>query len=286
MKTADLLKSAAVAASILLAPLASMAQDADLILYYDFEKVAGDEAVDMSGKGRVGVINGDLKIEADGERGNVARFAGGGSFIDMDGPNWPADEQPIDGMSLLAWVNVESLANDHAIFNARAADDTWLIHPEVRSGGNFRWLLRSAGGNTIFDIKAGVSKDSQWMHFAGVYDSGNGAVLYIDGEEVMAADGGGTLVDSAAEAEAADVRQQEFFAVAQSKRGKEVQIEELAARREKEKQALTFALTLALALTLTLTRCAGRISPPTLTRSLRPSSPTRGSRGGKRHDDS
>ena len=29
----------------------------------------------------------------------------------------------------------------------------------------------------------------------------------------LAAEGGGTLVDSAAEAEAADVRQQEFFAV-------------------------------------------------------------------------
>ena len=42
----------------------------------------------------------------------------------------------------------------------------------------------------------------------------------------LAAEGGGTLVDSAAEAEAADVRQQEFFAVAQSKRGKEGQIEE------------------------------------------------------------
>ena len=65
----------------------------------------------------------------------------------------------------------------------------------------------------------------------------------------MAADGGGTLVDSAAEAEAADVRQQEFFAVAQSKRGKEVQIEELAARREKEKQALPVALSLFLTVT-------------------------------------
>ena len=51
----------------------------------------------------------------------------------------------------------------------------------------------------------------------------------------LAAEGGGTLVDSAAEAEAADVRQQEFFAVAQSKRGKEVQIEELGAAVEKEK---------------------------------------------------
>ena len=43
-------------------------------------------------------------------------------------------------------------------------------------------------------------------------------------------DGGGTFIDSAAEAEAADVRQQEFFAVAQSKRGKEVRPRELAAQ--------------------------------------------------------
>ena len=82
----------------------------------------------------------------------------------------------------------------------------------------------------------------------------------------MAADGGGTLVDSAAEAEAADVRQQEFFAVAQSKRGKEVQIEELAARREKEKQALTLALALALTLTLTLALALALNATPNLRR--------------------
>jgi hypothetical protein len=173
-----------------------MAQDADLILYYDFEEFAGDEAVDMSGKGRVGVINGDVKIEADGERGNVARFAGGGSFIDMDGPNWPAEELPTDGMSLLAWVHVDSLANDHAIFNARASDDTWLIHPEIRGGdGNFRWLLRSPGGNTIFDIRAGSAADGEWIHFAGIYDSGDGAVLYINGEEVGTAPGGADIAE-------------------------------------------------------------------------------------------
>ena len=84
----------------------------------------------------------------------------------------------------------------------------------------------------------------------------------------MAADGGGTLVDSAAEAEAADVRQQEFFAVAQSKRGKEVQIEELAARREKEKQALPVALSLFLTVTVTLTPTPNPNPTPTLALAL------------------
>ncbi|MBT6143691.1 LamG domain-containing protein [bacterium] len=193
MKKSGMLLCAALTSAIAIAPMASQAQDEDLILYYDYEAVSGDNAIDNSGKGRVGTINGTVEIVADGERGNVALFSSG-SYIDMDGPNWPADQQPIDGMSLLAWVNVESLGNDHAIFNARAADDTWVIHPEVRSGGNFRWLLRSAGGATIFDIKAGVAEDSQWMHFAGVYDTGDGAVLYINGEEVLAADGGADIV--------------------------------------------------------------------------------------------
>ena len=183
MKTWGTALCAAFALAIAFTPIAAMAQDADLILYYDYEAFAGDEAVDMSGKGRVGVINGEIKIEADATRGNVARFSSGG-FIDLDGPNWPPAETPTDGMSLLAWVNVDSLGGDHAIFNARAADDTWLIHPEIRGGdGNFRWLLRSEGGNTIFDVHAGSAADSEWIHYAGVYDSGDGAVLYINGVE-------------------------------------------------------------------------------------------------------
>lgn len=195
MQTRGTPACAAIALAIALAPMASRAQDADLILYYDYEEIAGDQAVDMSGKGRIGVINGDIQIEVDGERGAVARFAGG-SFIDMDGPNWPAEELPSDGMSLLAWVNVDGLANDHAIFNARASDDTWLIHPEIRGGdGNFRWLLRSAGGNTIFDIRAGAAADSEWIHYAGVYDSGDGAALYINGEQVGEGVGGADIAE-------------------------------------------------------------------------------------------
>jgi hypothetical protein len=88
-------------------------------------------------------------------------------------------------MSLLAWVNVDSLGGDHAIFNARASDETWLIHPEVRGGaGNFRWLLRTDGGTTIFDIRAGVAAPGEWVHFAGVYDRATGAALYINGVQV------------------------------------------------------------------------------------------------------
>jgi hypothetical protein len=64
-------------------------------------------------------------------------------------------------------------------------DNTWVIHPELRSEGNFRWLLRSAGGSTLFDIRAGTVTWNEWLHFAGTYDKATGkTVLYINGEVV------------------------------------------------------------------------------------------------------
>jgi hypothetical protein len=162
---------------------AAAAQDPDLILYYDYEEILGGKIKDRSGKGHDGLINGNISLEA-GKYGKSARFERG-SFLDLDGPNWPAKDIPRDGMSVVAWVNVDSLADHHAIFNARAGDSTWLVHPEVRTEGNYRWLLRSDGGSTIFDMRAGSVKQKTWVHFAGVYDSGEGmARLYIDGKEV------------------------------------------------------------------------------------------------------
>ena len=58
--------------------------------------------------------------------------------------NVKPDDIPTEGMSIVAWINVESIS-DMAIFNARAKDNgTWLVHPEARGegDGNYRWLAR------------------------------------------------------------------------------------------------------------------------------------------------
>lgn len=171
-------------------PVGLGAQDKDLILYYDFESLEG-KVKDLSGKGHDGVVNGKITLET-GKRGKAARFSSM-SFIDVDGPNWPPDQIPRKGMSVLAWINCDMQA-DHAIFNARASDATWLVHPEFRAEGNFRWLLRSDGGVTLFDIRAGKSEPKRWFHYAGVYDSSEGvARLYIDGVEVGAANAKGDI---------------------------------------------------------------------------------------------
>ena len=50
---------------------------------------------------------------------------------------------------------------------------------------NYRWLNRSPGGATIFDIRAGDNKANEWQHYAGTFSRADGkAILYINGRNV------------------------------------------------------------------------------------------------------
>ena len=158
--------------------------DPDLVLYFDYEDFDGNTVLEKSGRGYDGEINGDVTQSNDGKFGKAGHFASG-SFLDLDGPNVKAEDIPTEGMSILAWLNVEAVS-DMAIFNARATDGTWLVHPEARGDGNYRWLNRGPNpGRTIFDIRAGENKANEWIHYAGTYSRADAlAVLYINGEKV------------------------------------------------------------------------------------------------------
>ena len=158
--------------------------DPDLVLYFDYEDFDGNTILEKSGRGYDGEINGDVTQSNDGKFGKAAHFTSG-SFLDLNGPNVKAADIPTEGMSILAWINVESVS-DMAIFNARATDGTWLVHPEARGDGNYRWLNRGPNpARTIFDIRAGKNTAKEWQHYAGTYSREAGlAALYINGEKV------------------------------------------------------------------------------------------------------
>ncbi len=158
--------------------------DPDLVLYFDYEEFAGDTVIEKSGRGYDGKIMGKVTQSDDGKFGKAGQFAVG-SFLDLDGPNVNPDDIPTEGMSVVAWINVESIA-DMAIFNARAGDGTWVVHPEARGDGNYRWLNRGHNpGKTLFDIKAGTNKANEWVHYAGTFSREAGmAYLYINGNKV------------------------------------------------------------------------------------------------------
>jgi hypothetical protein len=157
------------------------AVDPSLVIYYSFDEVS-DIVADQSGKGHDGVVVGDVTAEPEGMYGGAANFATG-SYLDLDGANFPAEDIPTSAMTLAAWIKCANTGGDHEIFSARASDESWLIHPEPKSSGDIRWLLRSYGGTTIFQIRAGTMTWDEWLHFAGTYDKESAkAALYINGE--------------------------------------------------------------------------------------------------------
>lgn len=161
--------------------------DPDLVIYYSYDSF-GAVVPDDSGKGNDATVVGDVVPDAAGQRGGAAKFATG-SYLDLDGANFPAADVPTSGITLAAWAKCDNTGGDHALFNARSSDETWLTHPDVRGGGQYRFCLRGYGSEKICDIKAGTVVWDQWFHYAGTYDRASGAVvLYINGEVVEAID--------------------------------------------------------------------------------------------------
>ncbi len=159
----------------------------EIVIYYSYDKIVGDTVIDESGNGHDGKIVGNI-TQVDGKRGKAAKFEKG-SYIDLDGANFPQEDIPTSTFTIAAWVNCENTGDSHAIFNARASDETWLIHPELRSDGRFRFCLRGYGSNKICDIKAGTVTWGEWIHYAATYDrSAKKAILYINGEVLQEVD--------------------------------------------------------------------------------------------------
>ena len=161
--------------------------DPSLSIHYTFDEV-GAVVADQSGKGHDGAVVGEVTADPAGMIAGAAKFANAG-YLDLDGPSFAAEDIPTSGITLAAWIKCENNGSHHALFNARASDQTWLVHPEARSNGEFRWLLRSYGGTTMFDIRAGAVTWDEWLHFAGTYDKASAkAALCINGELVSEMD--------------------------------------------------------------------------------------------------
>ena len=172
---------------LVLAGKAFSADDPSLIIHYSFDNVS-KIVIDQSGNGNDGTVQGGVTADPDGMHNGAAKFASGG-YIDLDGDNFPAEDIPTSAITLAAWVKCENTGEHHAIFDARTWAGTWIIHPELRSDGQFRWMLRASGMSPIFDIRAGSVTWGDWLHYAGIYDKESGrAVLYINGQVVSELD--------------------------------------------------------------------------------------------------
>ena len=159
----------------------ALAVDPSLVVHYSFDDV-GKTVIDRSGNGHDGTVQGEVTADPAGRHNGAARFANAG-FIDLDGDNFPVEDIPTSAMTIAAWVKCEDTGDHHAIFDARTHAGTWIIHPELRADGRFRWVLCASGMSPIFDMQAGSVTWSEWLHYAGTYDMESGrAVLYVNGQ--------------------------------------------------------------------------------------------------------
>ncbi len=168
---------------------AEIPRDPNLVIYYSYEQV-GKIVPDDSGKGHNGTVCGDVSPAPSGIKWyGAAKFEGEWgptkySYLDLDSPHYPAADIPKSAITLSAWVNCRKTGKDHAILSCRAADNTWVVHPQINDNGTFRWLLRAKGSVQIFNLNGvGTHGWDEWLHYAGTYNSATGkGVLYINGE--------------------------------------------------------------------------------------------------------
>lgn len=167
--------------------------DASLSVYYSFDG-GGDVITDHSSYGNDGSVSAGSLTRQDGHVGKALLFEN--TRVDLNAAEFK--NKPVDGFTVAAWINHAGAGSPQTLFDAISADHgSGLFHVEIRPAG-FRWFGRDGSNTTVFNINPGpVLPANEWVHFAGTYDSGSGAVAtYVNGEKTHEAQGAGKLSDN------------------------------------------------------------------------------------------
>jgi glucose/arabinose dehydrogenase/PKD repeat protein len=160
---------------------------------WGFDETSGTAAVDASGNGNAGTINGATRTTS-GKFGSALSFDGANDIVSVP------DSNSLDlttGATISAWVNPSALAGAWrtAVFKQQAGQLTYGMYAGTdtqRPSGN---LYPSGGGEQIVSGPSALPLNT-WSHMAMTWD-GNTQRLYINGSEVANRVVGGTLVNGA-----------------------------------------------------------------------------------------
>ena len=156
-------------------------KDPALAIYYSFDDIKGTIIKDGSTSGNDGEIVGNAKFEK-GQNGQAIELKES-VWIKINGAEFK--NFPIDGFSLVTWVNHEDSGEPQSLFDAIGdKHGNGLFHVEIRPAG-FRFFHRNDAQQEVFNINPGpVIKGKKWHHFAGTYDAKSRVVAtYVDGKK-------------------------------------------------------------------------------------------------------
>ena len=184
------------------------AGDPSLVIYYDFEGFGNDLLVlDKSGRGNdAEVVDNVNGLVGAGVRGSEAcQITGDGSYLDLDGHNFPAEDIPTTAFTLACWVKPEDTGGTQTVFSALANPHSWCHGGYIRNN-QYHTHIGDIENNYIINAYEGTVEYGAWHHMALTWElvpgEYGGGAMYIDGE--LVAEYGNDFVEAAPGVEAAD----------------------------------------------------------------------------------
>jgi len=164
------------------------ADDPSLVIYYDFEGFGNNLLVlDKSGKGNDATVVGSVSgLAGAGLKGSEAcQITGDGSYLDLDGPNFPLEYVPTTAFTLAYWMKPEDIGGTQTIFSALADPHSWCHGGYVRND-QYHAHLGDADNKYIINAYEGTIEYGVWHHMALTWElvpgEYGGGAMYIDGE--------------------------------------------------------------------------------------------------------
>ncbi len=144
-----------------------------------FEEGSGGTAVDSSGNGNDGTIEGSPKW-VNGKFGKAMEFNGQTDYIVIK----DADSLDLNQMTVAAWVNLANYADDQRVITKEeGVNDPYSVYSlQISGAGDTKLEFRPTlnGSRQRIESNADVPL-GKWTHVAATYD-GQEVVLHIDGE--------------------------------------------------------------------------------------------------------
>jgi hypothetical protein len=167
--------------------------DANTVGLWHFNEGKGADVTDESATGAEALVEGAAAWDANEDWNSEAS---GGTAFAFDGAtllavaNEVKDLQP-DVITVEAWVYPEDLGGWKLICTHWGGAQVGRYHLGV-DAGTPKFHINTSGGGTVFAGAVETLELQTWTHVAGTYD-GDDVRLFINGEEVGIAAGGGDL---------------------------------------------------------------------------------------------
>ena len=142
--------------------------DPSLVIYYDFEGFGSNPFVlDKSGNGNDAVVVGSVSgLAGAGNTGSEAcQITGDGSYLDLNGPEFPLEYVPTTAFTLAYWMKPEDTGDTQTIFSALADPHSWCHGGYVRNG-QYHAHVGDAANKYIVNPFEGTVEYDEWHHMA------------------------------------------------------------------------------------------------------------------------